>query len=180
MTNVYIAASWKQRDRVRALANQLLALGFQVYDFSDPANRDASPIIPENFEPFDPAIHSYPTYIDRPEWQATVAENRQALDAADIVILLLPAGNDAHSDWAYAVGHGKKTIVCGAPVKGDRSQVHLWADVRMLNEHELIRTFQRARPAGQGHWVTSRRPPMDSLEEQVNRLLREGRSDLEQ
>jgi len=101
----------------------------QRYDFTNPKCRKTPEIPPERFpEQFDPDIHTYSQYIQRPEWKAAVDENRNAIGRSDLIILLLPCGNDAHADWALGVGMGKRSIVAGHPNKGDRSPVHMWAD----------------------------------------------------
>src|SRR5262249_18000785 len=128
--NIYISSSWKQRERVRALAIRLRAAGHEVYDFTDPACRNTPAIPPERFpEQFDPEKHVYHEYISAvPEWRAAVQCNYQALIRADLCVLLLPCGNDAHADWAFAVGIGCKNAVVGQPKVGDRTPSHLWAD----------------------------------------------------
>ena len=109
--NIYVSSSWKQRDRVRSLAILLRTAGHEVYDFTDPACRKTPEIPPERFpELFDPAVHTYHEYIQAvPEWRLAVECNQQALRNCDLCVLLLPCGNDAHADWAFAVGLGKKT-----------------------------------------------------------------------
>lgn len=137
-TEVYLSSSWKNRDRVRAMAIRLRALGHTVYDFTDPTCRDTPEIPPELFaEQFDLAKQEYRTYINKPEWIAAVECNQKALHRCDICVLMLPAGNDAHSDWAYAVGRGKITIVVGAPRAGDRTPTHLWADFIVATDGEV-------------------------------------------
>jgi hypothetical protein len=141
-TLVYISASWKQRERVRALANALRAEGFQVYDFTDPACRNTPEIPPERFpEQFDPTKHSYREYIEAvPEWRTAVDCNRDALDRCSAVLLLLPAGADSHADWAYALGRGVPfSAVVGAPRAGERTPSHLWATARLDTDEEALR-----------------------------------------
>jgi hypothetical protein len=135
--NVYIASSWKNRDRVRALAVDLRRHGLIVYDFTDPACRAGVPEIPpEAFpEAFDPQRHRYAAYLERPEWRSAVQCNRAALDRCDVVVLLLPCGADSHADWAYAVGKGKRSAVVHHPPAGERTPTHLWADA--ILEHDL-------------------------------------------
>ena len=101
-----------------------------MYDFTDPACRKAPEIPPERFpEQFDPNRHLYCEYIQSNlYWRQAVEGNRAALQWCDIVILMLPCGNDAHADWAYAVGLGKRSIVIGSPKAGERTPCHLWAD----------------------------------------------------
>lgn len=126
---VYLSASWKKRELVRYLADLLRVERHEVYDFTDSSCRQSVEIPPERFpEQFDPALHVYADYLDRPEWRAAVEENRNALRWCDAVVLLLPCGIDATADWAYAVGLGKRSIVMGSPRAGERSPVHLWAD----------------------------------------------------
>lgn len=138
--NVYISSSWKNRDRVRALAVLLREHGHTVYDFTDPACRNTPEIPPERFpNNFDPEQHVYREYITSvPEWRSAVECNRGALDHCDAVVLLLPCGADAHSDWGYAVGRGKLSAVIGAPRAGDRTPTHMWADTLLDSDADAV------------------------------------------
>lgn len=139
-----ICSSWKIRDRVRKLAEGLRALGYEVYDFTDPKCRETQEIPPERFpNQFDPEIHRYNEYICQPEWKAAVNENKKHIDEADLVILLLPCGNDAHADWAYGIGKGIRNVVIGHPNKGERSPVHNWAQRIFDNEEQFLTWFQK-------------------------------------
>lgn len=127
--NIYISSSWKNRDKVRELAAQLRGFGHEVYDFTDPACRKTPEIPPEKYpEKFNPDIHKYSEYINKPEWIGAVMENKGAIHWADFIVLLLPCGSDSHADWALGVGLGKGSVVVGQPRKGERSPVHHWAD----------------------------------------------------
>jgi len=141
--NIYISSSWKQRENVRMLAGILRSFGHSVYDFTDPGCRKHSEIIPPEKYPklFDPEIHIYYDYLTESDsWQRTILENRSAIKEADIVILLLPCGIDAHVDWAYGVGLGKATLIVGQPPKGERSPVHLWANDFFKDIEDLLTT----------------------------------------
>lgn len=136
---VYISSSWKNRDEVRSLAGELRLHGHSVYDFTDPDCRATPEIPPEMFpDEFDPDIHNYPTYLNRKEWLDAVEENKAAIMWANRIILLLPCGIDATADWALGVGMGKKSIVVGHPKKGERSPVHLWANVMVETVDDAI------------------------------------------
>lgn len=137
---IYISASWKQRERVRSLAVKLRADGHEVYDFTDAACRKTPEIPPERFpDQFDPERHIYREYISAvPEWREAVVCNREALCWCEVVVLLLPAGNDAHSDWALAVGMGKWSVVVGQPRAGDRTPSHLWANALLDKDDDVI------------------------------------------
>ncbi len=130
---IYISSSWKNRDTVRQLAVKLREYGHEVYDFTDPNCRKTPGIPPEKIPvEFNPAIHKYSEYINKPEWKQVVMENKQAIIWSDFIILLLPCGSDSHADWALGVGLGKRSVVVGQPCKGERSWVHHWAD-RIFN-----------------------------------------------
>ena len=133
--DIYISSSWKQRDRVRAVATKLRELGHEVYDFTDPACRNAPEIPPERvMSRFDPSVSTYQEYLSStPEWKAAVDCNRDALNACDVVVLLLPCGLDAHADAFYGLGRGALLAVVGSPPMGERTPTHMWADV-MLND----------------------------------------------
>jgi hypothetical protein len=128
--NIYLSTSWKNRERVRSLALRLRSDGFDVYDFTDPECRKTPEIPPERFpEQFDSSKHIYRKYLDKvPEWRQAVDCNREAINRCDVVVLMLPCGNDAHADAYYGLGLGKRLIVCGQPKNGDRSPTHMWAD----------------------------------------------------
>ncbi|MHB8065394.1 MAG: hypothetical protein ACYDG2_22740 [Ruminiclostridium sp.] len=136
---IYISASWKNRLRVRKLAETLRANNHEVFDFTDPQNRKTDEMPPESVpEQFDPVRHIYSRYLDRKEWREVVNENREEIRKADLVILLLPCGIDATADWALGVGMGKHSIIVGHPNKGERSEVHLWADEILNSKEDII------------------------------------------
>ena len=136
---VYVASSWKNREEVRRIADLIRDAGMMAYDFTNPTYRKTPEIPPERFpEQFDPDQHDYGTYLNRPEWRGAVEENRRALIECDGVVLLLPCGIDATADWAYAISRGKPSVVVGHPKKGERSPVHLWADLIVPTAEEAI------------------------------------------
>lgn len=157
--DVYLSSSWKNRDRVRALAIRIEAeAGLRVFDFTNPACRNVPEIPPERFPvQFDSSKHKYMHYIQAvPEWRAAVQFNRQVIERCRVAVLMLPCGNDAHADWAYAVGRGLRTAVVGSPKDGDRTPSHMWCDafcgedegvLRWLADEKAADTFQPWMPA---------------------------------
>lgn len=136
---IYISASWKNRKLVRELAQTLRLYGHEVFDFTDRNCRQNYETPPEMFpEQFDPSKHIYREYIDRDEWRDAVNENREAIKWSDLIILLLPCGIDATADWALGIGMGKRSIIVGHPKKGERSEVHLWADAILNDPNDIL------------------------------------------
>lgn len=144
---IFLASSWKNREKVRAIAIELRAAGHNVYDFTDPGYRSVPPIPPERFpDRFDPAAGEYRDYLNRWEWVSVMEENKLALNWCDVVILMLPCGLDAHADAYYAHGLGKTLIITGHPGRGERSFVHLWADKIVSAVEDLVgvlKAFER-------------------------------------
>ena len=145
--NIYISASWKQRERVRALAVLLRRHGHDVYDFTDPDCRNEPEIPPESYpEQFDPAVHKYREYLAaNPRWRGAVFGNLRAILDAEAVVLLLPAGCDSHADWGVAVGLGKPTVVVGHPAAGERTPSHLWANSMLDHDYEVVEALKSLR-----------------------------------
>jgi hypothetical protein len=144
---IYISSSWKNRERVRGIAVRLRDLGHDVYDFTDPNCRNTPEIPPERFpDEFDPEQHVYREYIDVPEWREAVLCNRGALMRCDACILLLPCGNDAHADWAFAVGAGARSVVAGQPRAGERTPTHWWADAIVDTDDDAISWVMSVEP----------------------------------
>ena len=136
---IFIAASWKQRERVRILADRLRKMDFGVYDFTDPHCRKVKEVPPESIaEDFNPEKEKYWDYVNKKEWFAAVEENRINLDACSMLVLLLPCGMDAMADWAYVVGQRKPTFLVGNPQKGGKCLVHNWATGWFADDEQLI------------------------------------------
>ena len=133
----------------------LRAAGHEVYDFTDPACRKAPEIPPEKFpEQFDPEQHRYADYLQTvPHWRQAVEGNQKALQWCDAVALLLPSGMDAHADAYYGLGLGKHLAVIGHPKAGERTPTHMWANVMLDDDAEVIgwlQSLERAATAPQG------------------------------
>lgn len=126
------------------MAIRLRKDGHRVYDFTDGNTRKISECPPEmQQEPFDPEIHkSYAQYMKNEKaarMYASVMNNQEAIRWCDLIILLLPCGNDAHADWALGVGMGKSSIVVGHPRKGEQSYTQLWSDKIIDNPDDVYK-----------------------------------------
>ena len=145
---VFIASSWKNREKVREIAVRLRKDGHRVYDFTDSNTRKIRECPPESQqEPFDPETHkSYVEYLKTEKaarMYASIMNNQEGLRWCDLVIMLLPCGNDANMDFAYAIGQGKNSIVCGMPRKGEQSYTQLWADKIIDNPDDVYEFIKK-------------------------------------
>jgi hypothetical protein len=129
---IFIASSWKNKDKVFEVASLLEDGGHIVYNFADFSKRKAAPLEDEvihnldfNFGSF--SASDYERFICKPQFTEIINENKRAIRDCDLMILLIPAGLDAHIDWAYAVGLGKPSLICGVPQTGARCLNHNFA-----------------------------------------------------
>lgn len=143
MYDVYISSSWKNREKVREIAQFLEKNGLKVFDFTNSKNRTYKEVPPETVPDFDPDQHNYFEYLFKTPYVAAVEENYRAIQDSKVILLLLPCGCDAHADWALGVGMGKPTIILGHPNKGERMPVHIWADEFLDTTEGLITSIKK-------------------------------------
>lgn len=112
MRKIYLASSWRNLYQESVLA-ALREAGHEVYDFRNPAPGNTgfawSAIDPEwlGWEPraFAEILASSSVAADGFRF------DKEALDACDTCVLVLPCGRSAHLELGYASGQGKDTFV---------------------------------------------------------------------
>jgi hypothetical protein len=108
---IYVASSWRnlyQPTVVTALRQE----GYEVYDFRHPAPDDDG----FHWAEIDPAWQSwtpaqYREALQHPLAQVGFAQDKLALQMADVTVLILPCGRSAHLELGYAAGVGQRTAV---------------------------------------------------------------------
>jgi hypothetical protein len=108
---IYVASSWRniyQPTIVKALRGE----GYDVYDFRNPSPGDDG----FSWSEIDPAWQSwtpaqYREALQHPLAQVGFAQDKLALQTADVTVLVLPCGRSAHLELGYAAGMGQKTAV---------------------------------------------------------------------
>lgn len=108
---VYVASSWRNPVQP-AICSILTAAGIDHYDFRNPA----------------PGVSGFAWSEIDPEWQAWSADQYvqalshpiagegyrrdfEAMQRADVFVLVLPCGRSAHLELGWAVGAGKRTAI---------------------------------------------------------------------
>lgn len=108
---IYVASSW--RNLIQPMAVALLReVGCTVYDFRNPAPGQhgfAWAAIDPNWEQWTPA--EYRAALEHPIARAGYESDRNALDACDACLLVLPSGRSASWEFGYACGRGKRGAV---------------------------------------------------------------------
>lgn len=109
---VYVASSWRNRERQQAVVNALRDAGLHAYDFTLP---DA---VEGGFSWRD-VDADWPWWnpeqivqgLAHPTAQTGYARDMAALSNADACVLVMPAGRSAHAELGWAVGAGKYGVV---------------------------------------------------------------------
>lgn len=105
--SIYLASSWSNKKQPRVLW-ELREAGHAVYDFTNPTPpgfdgstgfswREIDPLGPDNW-----TNAQFRSALDSPEAKRGFDYDIEAILCADTIVLLLPAGNDAHIE----AGHG--------------------------------------------------------------------------
>lgn len=151
---IYIAASWKHAEFVRAMANSLRCEGHQVFDFTDPENRvaglDKFVFGAKQWAEFSGKNPSEIEYTDFLTWEPTqraFKSDKAGLDWADMILLILPCGRSAHLEAGYGVGSGKDLIIYGTLPIGEFEAMYGFAKAcfRIGEEPELFQFIKSER-----------------------------------
>ena len=135
---VYVATSWRNEQQPYIVA-MLRAEGHDVYDFRESPGAF-------NWEQVDPSWRTWTPgqmidafYQPMPD-QAFMAD-MTALRDCQVLVLLMPCGRDAHSEFGWAAGAGKRTVILlseGEPP----SLMHRMADRLVKSRSELLEVLR--------------------------------------
>ena len=107
---IYLASSWRNAEQPAVLAT-LRAAGHEVYDFRNPHGGTGF-----QWTSVDPNWQSwtadqYRRALNHPVAQSGFDADFDAMEWADVGVLLLPSGRSAHLELGWMAGRGKVTIV---------------------------------------------------------------------
>jgi len=110
MAKIYVASSWRN-DYQQSIVSLLREHGHDVYDFKNPEKGTGFQwsSIDENWK--DWGVDEFCKGLEHPIAQAGFQSDFDAMEWADICVLVLPCGRSAHSEAGYMAGEGKKVIV---------------------------------------------------------------------
>lgn len=129
---IYLASSWKNKDAVLKMQTMLHDHGHKVDAFCDESTRHvfsySELFAVTDREGIDITEQNALTMVDH--WRVLDAfmEDKQWIDWADVVILLLPCGKSAHLEAGYAAGRGKKLVIVGGYDRGEFETMYGFAD----------------------------------------------------
>lgn len=110
MAKIYVASSWRNQYQPNVV-NFLREQGHEVYDFRHPTEKPGFQWsqIDEDWELWD--INQYWEALNHPIAEAGFISDFDAMQWADVCVLVLPCGRSAHSEAGWMKGVGKKVIV---------------------------------------------------------------------
>lgn len=126
---IYIASSWKNQERVLALANMLEREGFTVDAFCRSTDQRVSFHWSEMVDT-EEQLQTYDaiSFLKDPRARRAFNEDKRWLDWADCVVMLMPCGRSSHLEGGYAKGKGKRLYLLGDFPKGEFDVMYGFAD----------------------------------------------------
>jgi hypothetical protein len=120
---IYLASSWRN-PHYRRVLEELRNSGHEVYDFRDGGFRwdELEPgFATSDNEHWSQVIRTHPMALEH------FRKDKAALDWCDTLVLLLPCGRSAHTEFGYAVGQRKDTFILFGPEKIEPELMYLLA-----------------------------------------------------
>lgn len=109
---IYVASSWRNEYLHRGTVEVLRAAGHDVYDFRHPRPDD------HGFSWGDIAsqwkgwtVQEYQEALKHPIAEAGFKSDKDALDWAEVGVLVMPCGRSAHLELGYLAGQGKPCAI---------------------------------------------------------------------
>ncbi len=139
----FVASSFKNRDLVAWVVEQLREDGWFVYDFT----AAEFSVSEEDWGGMSHAQAKTHTEISSAA-RADIAMLR-CLGAADVMLVVLPAGFSAGWEAGFATARGAKVVVCGYAGQSDVPLLHADAAFAFVEEAlEVVKQFGRALSEG--------------------------------
>lgn len=104
---IYLATSWRNESYYRVL-NLLRNAGHSVYDFREKAFK-FDDIANKPWDSMD--WQDQLALLDNPLADEAFNTDFKALKDADVLVMLYPCGNDAHTELGYAAALGQYTVI---------------------------------------------------------------------
>lgn len=110
MAKIYVASSWRNKYFPEVVA-RLREAGHEVYDFRNPPHGGHGFKWTE-LDPDAPnwTFDQYAEGLRHPKAERQFAADLEAMEWADICVLVLPCGRSAHTEAGWFAGAGRKVI----------------------------------------------------------------------
>ncbi len=133
---IYVASSWRNPDQ-QQVVSALRDAGHEVYDFRNPAEGDKgfawSEIDPE-WKTWSP--RTFVKLLEHPTANGGFAKDLDAMNWADVFVLVMPCGRSAHLELGWAIGAGKPSCILLSD--GEPELMYKLADVLATDIAEVL------------------------------------------
>lgn len=148
MTHIYLASSWRNEGQRAALLT-LRNAGHPTYDFRNPEDNWRTAVtgdssggfrwsdIDEEWERWSP--WAFRVALHEPISDEGFRRDFDAMQAADVGILLLPSGRSAHIEAGYFAGHPDKRLFVVVDELPEPELMYRLADGVFLSIDELLK-----------------------------------------
>lgn len=125
----FIAAPWRSKELVKAVSEELMQRGYEVYSFlQSGANLTTGGSIAEELKTFTEAMQNWE---DDENIKKIFESELDGLKSSDAIIMLEPAGHSSLLEAGIGYGMGKKVFIVGAVEKPEVFYLiadHLYVD----------------------------------------------------
>ncbi len=140
MAKIYVASSWRNAWQPEVVG-ALRAAGHEVFDFRHPwKGYDAFRWSDIDDAWQDWSVEQYQAGLHHPIAEEKFAHDLEAMQWADVCVLVLPCGRSAHAEAGWFAGAGKKVIVY-IPEKQEPELMYKLFDSVTSNIHDLLSTI---------------------------------------
>jgi nucleoside 2-deoxyribosyltransferase len=132
---VYVAGSMKEREKIRIVSAKLRAAGYDVFNYWIMPGEETD----VKWQEFEQAQgKTYREALVSPHAQNVFEFDKSWLDAAEAIVLVLPAGKSGHLELGYMLGKGKNGYILldGEPERWD--VMYLFATDILYTIEELL------------------------------------------
>lgn len=141
---IYVASSWRN-ERQPVVVGALRRFGYEVYDFRNPPGRTGF-----QWSEIDPAWQQwdreqYIAALEHPIAEAGFRSDFEAMQWADMGVLLLPSGRSAHLEAGYFVG-ARKPLHILLTEEQEPELMYLMASSISRSIAELVTWLAHGRP----------------------------------
>ena len=142
MSRIYVASSWRNV-YYPEVVKQLREYGHEVYDFRNPPQGGSG----FRWTDVDPdcgdwTFAQYAEGLKHPAVERQFTNDIEALEWADVCVLVLPCGRSAHTEAGWCKGRGKRTIVY-IPEMEEPELMYKLFDAVIGNLEDLLATLKR-------------------------------------
>ena len=111
MARIYVASSWRNIYHPEVV-EKLRSFGHEVFDFRNPW-KGYTAFRWSDIDPLweDWTVERYREGLHHPVAEEKFAHDLEAMEWADVCVLVLPCGRSAHTEAGWFAGKGRKVIV---------------------------------------------------------------------